>query len=86
MSADVAAPPVARNIEQTAKEYLEDQVVHVLMEALNACCRVRPENPVDFIASYLLRNNPHKDPAHRPVVEVSTNPDDLKPVPTAEEE
>ncbi|KAM6201573.1 adenylate kinase 7 [Rhynchocyon petersi] len=40
------------------RNYLMTYVMPTLMQGLNECCRVRPEDPVDFLAEYLFRNNP----------------------------
>jgi protein dpy-30 len=38
-------------------------VVPVLMQGLQAVCKERPENPVEFLAYYLLSHNPQKPAA-----------------------
>uniref|UniRef100_A0A3Q2VAF0 Adenylate kinase 7b n=2 Tax=Haplochromis burtoni TaxID=8153 RepID=A0A3Q2VAF0_HAPBU len=38
--------------------YLMEQVVPTLSQGLTACCRAQPQDPVDFLAEYLLKNNP----------------------------
>nr|KAF6498873.1 adenylate kinase 7 [Molossus molossus] len=40
------------------RNYLMTYVMPTLMQGLNECCRVRPEDPVDFLAEYLFKNNP----------------------------
>nr|XP_042117069.1 adenylate kinase 7 isoform X2 [Peromyscus maniculatus bairdii] len=40
------------------RNYLMTYVMPTLMQGLNECCKVRPEDPVDFLAEYLFRNNP----------------------------
>lgn len=32
----------------------------VLMQGLQVLCKERPENPVEFLAHYLLQHNPQK--------------------------
>lgn len=39
----------------SVSDYLEDSVATVLTNALDDLCRVRPANPVDYLALYLLR-------------------------------
>ncbi|XP_035869702.1 adenylate kinase 7 isoform X2 [Phyllostomus discolor] len=40
------------------RNYLMTYVMPTLMQGLSECCKVRPEDPVDFLAEYLFRNNP----------------------------
>nr|XP_021505096.1 adenylate kinase 7 isoform X4 [Meriones unguiculatus] len=40
------------------RNYLMTYVMPTLMRGLNECCKVRPEDPVDFLAEYLFKNNP----------------------------
>ncbi|XP_004698865.1 adenylate kinase 7 [Echinops telfairi] len=40
------------------RNYLMTYVMPTLMKGLNECCQVRPEDPVDFLAEYLFKNNP----------------------------
>ena len=40
------------------RAYLDQTVVPVLMQALSALVRERPADPIEFVAQYLLRNNP----------------------------
>ncbi|XP_053140545.1 adenylate kinase 7 isoform X2 [Hemicordylus capensis] len=40
------------------RNYLMKHVMPTLMEGLNQCCMVRPDDPVDFLAEYLFKNNP----------------------------
>ncbi|KAL6765473.1 protein dpy-30 [Haematococcus lacustris] len=40
------------------RHYLEGTVVPVLMQGLQAVCKERPENPVEYLAYYLLSHNP----------------------------
>lgn len=42
------------------KAQLDAAVVPILMKALAECAKERPEHPVDFVANYLLENNPDK--------------------------
>jgi protein dpy-30 len=36
----------------------EATVVPVLMQGLQALCKERPENPIEYLAAYLLAHNP----------------------------
>ncbi|XP_078303781.1 adenylate kinase 7 [Panthera onca] len=40
------------------RNYLMTHVMPTLMQGLNECCKVRPDDPVDFLAEYLFKNNP----------------------------
>lgn len=40
------------------RTYLMTHVMPTLTKALIECCQVRPEDPVDFVAEYLFKNNP----------------------------
>ena len=42
------------------RQYLEAAVVPTLMQGLQALVKERPDNPVEFLAHYLLTNNPQK--------------------------
>ena len=63
-----APPPVANpeneaeeRVQVQARRYLEDNVVHVLLQGLQTLARERPENPADYLAMYLLQKNPNKN-------------------------
>ncbi|XP_030738978.2 adenylate kinase 7 isoform X2 [Globicephala melas] len=40
------------------RNYLMTHVMPTLMQGLNECCKIRPDDPVDFLAEYLFKNNP----------------------------
>ncbi|XP_021100207.1 adenylate kinase 7 isoform X6 [Heterocephalus glaber] len=40
------------------RNYLMTHVMPTLVQGLNECCKVRPDDPVDFLAEYLFKNNP----------------------------
>uniref|UniRef100_A0A4W3JD38 Adenylate kinase 7a n=1 Tax=Callorhinchus milii TaxID=7868 RepID=A0A4W3JD38_CALMI len=40
------------------RNYLMQNVMPTLTQGLIECCKIRPEDPVDFLAEYLLKNNP----------------------------
>lgn len=42
------------------RSYLDETVVPLLMQALASVSRERPEDPVDFVAHFLLKNNPRR--------------------------
>mmetsp|Transcript_11817 Transcript_11817/g.17291 ORF Transcript_11817/g.17291 Transcript_11817/m.17291 type:complete len:97 (-) Transcript_11817:198-488(-) len=41
------------------REYLDSEVSELVMKALHDLDQVRPENPVEFFAYYLLKHNPN---------------------------
>jgi len=47
---------------QTApiRTYLDSTVVPVLLQGLSALVKERPPNPVEFLATFLLQNNPQR--------------------------
>ena len=45
------------------RQYLEASVVPTLMAGLAVLVKERPENPVEFLAHYLLVNDPQKKKA-----------------------
>ncbi|KAK2891437.1 hypothetical protein Q8A73_017102 [Channa argus] len=40
------------------RNYLMKHVMPILTRGLMECCKVRPQDPVDFLAEYLFKNNP----------------------------
>ncbi|XP_045919021.1 adenylate kinase 7 isoform X1 [Micropterus dolomieu] len=40
------------------RNYLTEHVMPILTQGLIECCTSRPQDPVDFLAEYLLKNNP----------------------------
>ncbi len=43
------------------RAYLDKTVTPLLLEAFEACAKERPAQPIEFIANYLLANNPQKN-------------------------
>ncbi|XP_074854819.1 adenylate kinase 7 isoform X2 [Carettochelys insculpta] len=43
------------------RNYLMKNVMPTLMQGLNECCKIRPDDPVDFLAEYLFKNNPETE-------------------------
>eukprot|EP00908_Phaeocystis_cordata_P016987 Transcript_28303.p5 GENE.Transcript_28303~~Transcript_28303.p5 ORF type:complete len:97 (+),score=51.23 Transcript_28303:319-609(+) len=63
-SAEKAAMAVQNKMNlQTApiRTYLDSTVVPVLLQGLSALVKERPPNPVEYLATYLLQNNPQKE-------------------------
>ena len=57
----VDAVPGAENSESSAvpvRTYLDNTVVPILLQAMSALVKERPEDPVNFVAEYLMKNNP----------------------------
>jgi protein dpy-30 len=42
------------------RAYLDQTVVPILLQGLAAVVRERPENPVEYLAAFLLKHNPQK--------------------------
>ncbi|XP_061854110.1 adenylate kinase 7 isoform X3 [Colius striatus] len=40
------------------RNYLMKNVMPTLMQGISECCRIRPDDPVDFLAEYLFKNGP----------------------------
>ena len=61
VAAAAAAPtsdPAVQNLPLRA--YLDKTVVPIMLQALSECAKERPAYPVEFVANYLLENNPEK--------------------------
>ncbi|XP_066177931.1 adenylate kinase 7 [Sylvia atricapilla] len=43
------------------RNYLMKNVMPTLMQGINECCRIRPDDPVNFLAEYLFKNSPDVD-------------------------
>ena len=62
-----AAEKTALNLHKTinlqsapVRQYLESTVVPLLMQGMQSLSRERPEDPVEYLAYYLLSHNPKK--------------------------
>lgn len=42
------------------KQYLESSVTPTVLRALTEVCKARPENPLEFVAYYILKHNPQR--------------------------
>mmetsp|Transcript_11505 Transcript_11505/g.21757 ORF Transcript_11505/g.21757 Transcript_11505/m.21757 type:complete len:101 (-) Transcript_11505:61-363(-) len=56
------------------RQYLDTYVVPTLLPGMNAVAEARPENPVEWLAYYLLKNNtmgkqPNEEKAEEPTSE-----------------
>ena len=52
--------PVSVNNLPT-KAYLEKTITPTVMKALSEVCRARPDNPIEFVAYYILKHNPNRE-------------------------
>jgi protein dpy-30 len=62
MTTVTAINPLCR----TFRSYMDDFVNPLLFEGLQTLVRERPENPVEFLAYYLIQKNPKLNPAEDP--------------------
>lgn len=53
-----AQDPQVQNLPLRA--YLDKTVVPILLQALSECAKERPAYPIEYVANYLLENNPEK--------------------------
>ena len=71
--ADVAAALKANDDVQNAmhvqslpiRAYLDTTVVPVLLDGMSALVKERPPNPVEWLATYLIKNNPQGSTNHQ---------------------
>ena len=42
------------------RSYLDNTVVPILLQGLSELSQERPEDPVEFLGNYLLKNNPNR--------------------------
>ncbi|KAM9466930.1 adenylate kinase 7-like [Clarias gariepinus] len=47
--------------EESAQQYLKDTLMPVLSEGLSELCRMQPNDAIDFLAEYLLHNDPEME-------------------------
>ncbi|KFW09659.1 Adenylate kinase 7, partial [Eurypyga helias] len=41
------------------QNYLMKNVMPTLLQGINECCRIRPDDPIDFLAEYIFKNSPN---------------------------
>ena len=58
------------------KAYLEATIVPTVMKALTEVCEARPENPLEFVAYYILKHNPNRKTPTEGAPIAATNPGD----------
>jgi protein dpy-30 len=64
LEAELAATTFAAKVPTHAlpmKSYIEATVMPVLLHGLEALVKERPLDPVEYLACYLLSNNPQRD-------------------------
>eukprot|EP00775_Hariotina_reticulata_P005744 gene5744-5984_t len=67
-AAEKAATSIQKKPNQSAlpiRQYLESTVVPLLMSGLQNLCKERPEDPVEYLANYLLQHNTKKEGQQR---------------------
>uniref|UniRef100_K3X7M0 Uncharacterized protein n=1 Tax=Globisporangium ultimum (strain ATCC 200006 / CBS 805.95 / DAOM BR144) TaxID=431595 RepID=K3X7M0_GLOUD len=60
-SAEVAAETVQAQMDVNAlpiRAYLDQTVVPILLQGMSALVKERPGNPIEWLAAYLIKNNP----------------------------
>mmetsp|Transcript_40577 Transcript_40577/g.101942 ORF Transcript_40577/g.101942 Transcript_40577/m.101942 type:complete len:102 (+) Transcript_40577:101-406(+) len=56
LAEEIRPAPAAQDLP--LRQYMDSLVVPTLLPGLNALAEERPENPVEWLAYYLLKNNP----------------------------
>ncbi|KAF1336642.1 Dpy-30 like protein, partial [Globisporangium splendens] len=60
-SAEAAAETAQTKVEVNAlpiRAYLDQTVVPILLQGMSALVKERPANPIEWLAAYLIKNNP----------------------------
>ena len=52
--------PISVNMLPT-KAYLEETLAPTVLKALSEVSRARPDNPLEFVAYYILKHNPNRE-------------------------
>ena len=67
---NVASPPTVSGMPSqvnlqnlSIRAYLDQTVVPILLDGMSELVKERPPNPIEWLASYLLRHNPQKSQA-----------------------
>ncbi|OXU26448.1 hypothetical protein TSAR_012032, partial [Trichomalopsis sarcophagae] len=68
--ADLASAPAKKTRVEVqslpARQYLDQTVVPILLQALSSLAKERPPDPINYLASYLLRNKSQFDTGGSP--------------------
>ena len=67
--------PVSVNNLPT-KAYLEASITPTVLRALTEVSKARPDNPIEFVAYYLLKHNPNRELKHEGAPIGHRHPDD----------
>jgi len=59
-SAAASADPKSSLKALPVRAYLDQTVVPLLLQGMSELVKVRPDQPVEWLAHYLLNNNPNK--------------------------
>ncbi|CUG24418.1 Hypothetical protein, putative [Bodo saltans] len=60
MADQPAATSRERITNLPVRQYLDETCVPLMMQAMSAVARARPEDPIDYLAHYLLAHNPRR--------------------------
>ena len=71
--------PVSVNNLPT-KAYLEATITPTVLKALSEVTKARPDNPLEFVAYYLLKHNPNRELKNEGAPVGHRHPDDKPPV------
>ena len=58
------------------KAFLEQAVAPTVMKALSEVCKARPDNPLEFMAYYILKHNPNRVLDHEGAQAANRNMED----------
>uniref|UniRef100_A0A7S1A2K1 Uncharacterized protein n=1 Tax=Noctiluca scintillans TaxID=2966 RepID=A0A7S1A2K1_NOCSC len=68
-------PPATLGMHEVPlRKYLDEYVLPTLQPGVTAVCEEKPDNPVEWLAYYLLKNNPMNKPAPAEVAAASDTP------------
>lgn len=56
-------------VGQAARDYLKRQVNPTLLKGLTELCKNKPQDPVIWLADWLLENNPNKPSIKDPIIQ-----------------
>jgi len=72
--ADMSGMPPRKKLPspEAAQEYIKENLQPFLVQALAALARKKPEEPLKFLATWLIENNPNnpKPPVDKPTVDI----------------
>jgi hypothetical protein len=60
---------IVHNRKQEVKEYIQEQLNEVLVKGLTLMAKQKPKEPLEWLAHWLLENNPNKPKITEPLVE-----------------